>query len=297
MKKYYNVYWFALGLVIVLIGCRADGNRHVLGSGTPEAEEVIVSSLLAGRVDSSFVSEGDSVEAGQQLALIDVRKLEAQLRQSEAALEELVVNHRIARRAVEQAQEQHSNISATLKRQRNLLESGSSTQQIVDDLATQEAVARSRLEAAQDQLKALEARREQLQATLELIRLQISDGQVMSPLKGVVIEKYVEAGENVAPGSPMVKIADLDRLWIKVYLSEEDVGLVSLGSRVQVRVDALPGQPFDAEVVWVSPRAEFTPRNVQTRDARADLVFAVKVEFENPSHAAMIGMPADVVLP
>lgn len=284
-------------IMLVLYGCSGNSQRNFLGSGTLEADEVVVSSLLAGRLDSVSVDEGDSVAAGQLIALLDVQKLEAQLRQNEAALQELRVNHRIARRSVEQAGEQHENLLMTLKRQRSLLESGSTTQQVVDDLSTQEVVARSRLEAARDQLDALEAKQKQLEAAADLIRLQMADGRIATPLAGTAVEKYVEPGENVAPGSPLVKVADLDHMWMKVYLDEKDVSLVTLGTQVRVRVDAMPGKAFEGRVVWISPRAEFTPRNVQTRQARADLVFAVKVEFDNPDHTAMIGMPAEVLLP
>ena len=281
---------------ILLCGCGGESQKDFLGSGTLEAAEVIVSSLLAGRVDSVYLSEGDSVSAGQLLAQLDIRKLQAQLYQSEAALEELIISRRIAHRSVEQAREQHEIFLISLKRQKSLLESGSSTQQVVDDLSTQEVLARSKLEAAQDQLKALEARQKQLEAGIELIHLQIEDGQIISPLSGTVVEKYIETGESAAPGSPVFKIANLDEMWIEVYLDETDVGLVSLGTGVQVRVDALPDKPFEGRVTWVSPSAEFTPRSVQTRQARADLVFAVKVEFENPDHTALIGMPAEVYL-
>ncbi len=287
-----------LAVVLLLIcGCGTGVGDEFIGSGTLEADEVIVSSLLAGRVDSVAVSQGDSVEDGELLALINVDKIEAQLRQITAGLEELAVNRSIASRSVEQAEEQFNNLSSTLDRQQKLLESGSSTQQIVDDLSTQQTLAESRLEAARDQLKAIDAKQRQVEASMELIELQIADGAIHSPVAGTVIEKYIDAGENAAPGSPIAKIVNLDEMWIKVYLSEEDVGILTLGSKLTVRVDALPDKPFDGEVSWVSPEAEFTPRNIQTRDARADLVFAVKVKFDNPDHTALIGMPAEVALP
>lgn len=89
----------------------------------------------------------------------------------------------------------------------------------------------------------------------------------------------------------------MDEMWLRIYVSEQDVGSVKLDAELKIMVDALPEETFEGYVTWVSPRAEFTPRNIQTREARADLVFAVKVEFKNPDHSALIGMPADVVLP
>ncbi len=281
----------------LLFGCHKNDEEKFLGSGTLEALEVVVSSLLPGRLDSLLVSEGDSVQAGRTIGIVDTDKLQAQLRQSTAGLEELAINRRVAGSAIDQAQEQHDNIAHNLARQKVLFESGSSTQQIVDDLTTQEAVAASRLQAARDQLAALEAKEKQLLAARDLINLQIQDAVITAPRSGSVIEKYAEAGEILTPNGKVVKIADLKRLWIKVYLDETEVGLVSLGFPVQVRVDALPNHSFTGRVSWISPRAEFTPRNVQTRQARADLVFAVKVEFENPEGTAAMGMPADVYLP
>jgi HlyD family secretion protein len=292
----YNLAILSLSL-IMLMGCGNGDTAGFLGSGTLEGEEVIVSSLIAGRLDSLTVSEGDEVQAGQFLALIDIDKLLAQQQQTEAALAELEVNRRIAQRSIDQAADQHANLVRSLNRQKHLLETGSSTQQIVDDLSTQEALAKSRLEAARDQLLVVEAKRQQLEAALELIKLQVADGEITAPLSGTVIEKYIEAGENAAPGSPLVKIVNLDEMRIKIYLSERDVGMVKIGSLVRILVDALPEEQIDGRVAWISPRAEFTPRNIQTKESRADLVFAVTVEFDNPEHNALIGMPADVVLP
>jgi HlyD family secretion protein len=282
---------------VLFLGCGNGVPKNFLGSGTLEAEELTVSSLVAGRLETLLVQEGDSTQADQIIAVVDTSKLAAQLRQQEAALQELDANRHLAANAIAQAQTQAKNLAANLERQQNLLRTGSSTQQLVDDLSSQEQTSNLRLSAAQVQVSALDAKQGQLQATVELLRLQLRDAVIRAPLKGSVIEKYVDAGENVAPGSAVVKIADLNHLWIKIFLAEGDVGLVSLNQRVQVRVDALPTHPFEGRVSWISPKAEFTPRNVQTRKSRADLVFAVKVEFENPQNLASIGMPADVILP
>lgn len=288
-----------LSVIIVLVGfgCSNPREKNFLGSGTLEAEEVIVSSLLAGRLDSLWVKEGDSVAEGQVIALLDKEKLEAQVRQSRAVLEEVTVNRRIAQSTVEQAKALYDNLNSTLQRQNHLLQTGSSTQQIVDDLSTQAATAALKWESARDQLLSLAAKEKQIQATLDLLQLQIADASITAPLTGSIIEKYAEAGEVVPPNGPIVKIANLKRLWMKIYLGEKGVGLVALGKKVNIQIDALPRKALEGVVTWISPKAEFTPKNVQTRELRADLVFAVKVEFENADQRAAIGMPADVYLP
>ncbi|HEX7343337.1 MAG TPA: efflux RND transporter periplasmic adaptor subunit [bacterium] len=281
----------------LLGGCSNGPKKDFLGSGTLEAEEVIVSSLLPGTIEELLVSEGAAVQKDQIIARLDTSKLSAQRSQSEAALQEILINRRLAGNAIQQARTQYDNLAANLQRQQSLLQGGSSTQQIVDDLKAQEEIARLRLTSAQDQFAALDAKESQLRAALDLIDLQIEDAVIRSPLTGAVIEKYVAAGENVPLGGAIVKIADVKKLWIKIYLTERDVGLVALNAPVRVKVDAVTGHSFEGRVSWISPKAEFTPKNVQTRQSRADLVFAVKIEFDNPDGLAAIGMPAEVHLP
>jgi HlyD family secretion protein len=112
---------------------------------------------------------------------------------------------------------------------------------------------------------------------------------------GVVAEKYVEAGEIVPPGGAVYKIADLRRFWLKVYVGERDLGRFVLGAEVRVEIDAME-KPLRGTIAWVSPAAEFTPKNVETRDARAELVYAVKIAVTNPPHELKIGMPAEAYL-
>ncbi len=286
-----------ISAAIILSGCSNNRAKNFLGSGTLEASEVTLSSLLAGRLETVTITEGDSVLDDQILAVLDTSKLAAQLAQQEAAMQELEVSRRIATNAVAQTRTLAGNVASNLERQKNLLKTGSSTQQIVDDLETQAETASLRISSAQDQIAVLQAKQTQLQAALELIKLQLRDAVIRSPLAGTVLEKYVSTGEIVSPGSAVVKLADLKSMWIRIYLAEGDMGLISLNQSVQVRVDALPDHPFTGRVTWISPKAEFTPRNIQTRKSRADLVFAVKVEFENLMGRAAIGMPADVILP
>lgn len=296
MKRKFQTCILLAAFGFSMLGCDGGEERNYLGSGTLEADEIIVSTLVPGAVLTLDVEEGRFVEQGSLIALMDTSKLTAQLRQTRAGLREIEASRRMAHSSIAQAKEQHANLKLNLERQKKLLESGSSTQQIVDDLSTQAAMAELRLKAAEDQLPALDAKEEQLKASLELLNLQIRDTQIRAPISGTVLEKYVEPGENLMLNGSIVKLADLKHLWIKIYLSEDDLGKVRPGTDVMVHVDALPDEPFQGRVSWVSPKAEFTPKNVQTRRARADLVFAVKVEFDNPEEKAVIGMPADVYL-
>ncbi len=296
MKRKSHTCVLLAALGFLLLSCRGGEKQNYLGSGTLEADEIIVSTLVPGTVCAVEVEEGQFVDEGALIAMMDTSKLAAQLRQTRAGLQEIAANRRLAHSSIAQAKEQYDNAKLNLERQRKLLESGSSTQQIVDDLSTQAATAALRLRAAEDQLPVLDAKEEQLNASLDLLNLQMRDAQIRTPISGTVLERYVESGENLLLNGSVAKLADLKHLWIKIYMGEADLGMVAPGTAVMVRVDALPEEVFQGRVSWVSPKAEFTPKNVQTRRARADLVFAVKVAFDNPEGKALIGMPADVYI-
>ncbi|MCX5753178.1 MAG: efflux RND transporter periplasmic adaptor subunit [Candidatus Krumholzibacteria bacterium] len=278
-----------------LSGCGGKKQQGFAGSGTLEATEVTVAAQTAGQILRLAKDEGDAVAAGDTLALIDVEKLMLQRRQLLASVEEIRANRKPVAETVRQAADNLENIEKSYRRISALFEQGTATQQQYDDANTKYRVAQSQLESAKAQGATLDAREETVRASIALLDRQIRDGAVIAPLAGVVTEKYVESGEVVATGSAVFKIADTKRFWIKVYVSERDLGLFAVGSAAEVRVDAHP-EPLAGEVSWVSPEAEFTPKNVETKDARAELVYAVKVSIENPPGVLKIGMPAEVHL-
>lgn len=279
----------------IVAGCGREKREGFLGSGTLEAIEVTVSAQTPGQILRLAVDEGDSVSAGDVLAEIDVEKLELQRRQLAAGLDEVRASRKPAAEAVKQAEEQLANIEKSYERITSLFQAGSASQQQFDDISTKRSVARSQLETARSQKNLLDAKERQIDASIALLDRQIRDGRVTAPVGGVVTEKYVERGEIVPAGGAVVKIADVGGYWIKVYVSERDLGAFKIGEAARVEVDALKA-PVEATITWVSAEAEFTPKNVETRDARAELVYAVKVTLTNPPPELKIGMPAEVYL-
>ncbi|MGQ9560389.1 MAG: HlyD family secretion protein [Candidatus Oleimicrobiaceae bacterium] len=283
-------------MVLLMVACGRPRDDKWLGSGSLEARQVTVAAKLAGQLMGFFVDEGDTVCAGDVIAAVDSSKLVLQRAQLVAAQRELSHNLANARRTVELASEQYENARRQYERVRALAERGSAPQQQLDNAQIAHAAARTQLEAAKNALAALEERGKQLQAQMELLDTQVRDAAVRAPLAGVVVAKYAESGEMVAPGSPLVTIADLRELWVKVYLPEPELGKVSLGVQVAVRADAFPAEVFPGRISWVSPKAEFTPKNVQTRSARSELVYAVKVVVPNDQGRLLVGMPVEVSL-
>jgi len=152
---------------------------------------------------------------------------------------------------------------------------------------------RMQVDIKRREVEAGEARVDELQAGLNMARLNLEYAELKSPIAGSVLLKSTEAGETVNPGSPVVTIGDLDDLWMNVYVGERLVGRLRLGDPVSIRVDAHEKESFDGQIVFISQEAEFTPRNIQTKEERTKLVYRVKVAIRNREQKLKPGMPAD----
>ncbi|MHB9028284.1 MAG: HlyD family secretion protein [Candidatus Latescibacterota bacterium] len=299
----------ALGILLIA-GCSEKEDTSFAGSGTIEATEVAVSARSRGELARATFEEGASVKQGEVIALIDVEDLRLQRRAAAAGLNEIEANRAVLRQEISAAEEgvrqariARDNSRVTRNRIANLFKEGAATQDRLDRADTELSLAESRVNAAEKQLAAVKARqgtlqagRERIEENLKVLDNQIEEGSIESPISGVVVESFVEQGEVVNFGSPICTIADLSTVWLTVYIGEADLGKVSLGDTSRVRVGSFPGRTFPGEVTWISPRAEFTPKNVQTRESRADLVYAVKITLPNPEGVFKIGMPAEAYI-
>ncbi|MBD3235917.1 MAG: HlyD family efflux transporter periplasmic adaptor subunit, partial [Candidatus Eisenbacteria bacterium] len=181
-----------------------------------------------------------------------------------------------------------------LERVRQLAERGSATQQQLDDLVTQEHAARQRLTALEAGREAARAQIAQAQAALRLLEHSIDDGVLRAPHAGTILTTFVSEGELITAARAVLEMADLQHFWIKVYVPAEALGEIALDETARVYPGDQGEAPLTGRIAWIASEAEFTPKNVQTRDARADLVFAVKVELDNPDGRLKPGLPADV---
>lgn len=266
--------------MIYVQGKRRSGNSKLItASGTIEVTEVEISSKLAGQIEAFTKEEGDTVQKGELLAELEHKELSAQLKVAEATT-------KVAEAQIAQAKTNLKNFEDNLRRIKELFKSGATTQQQLDDIE-------SKTEAARDQVRSLGYSREQAQAQRNLILIQIENARIFAPISGRIIKKTAEAGETVFPGVPVLTLADLSRVTLKIYLKETEVGRVRLGQAVKVKVDAYPKESFEGKISYVSPSAEFTPKNIQTKDERVKLVFAVKITIPNPKELLKPGLPAD----
>jgi HlyD family secretion protein len=148
-----------------------------------------------------------------------------------------------------------------------------------------------------EELRRLRAQEREARAALALAEKRLSDMQILSPITGIVTERRAEPGEVVLPGEPLLEVADRRRLWVRVYLREKEYGQVKVGDRVEIRCDSFPDRLFPGRVRSIAQEAEYTPRSVQTREERVDLMFAVTVDVDNPTGTLLIGMPIDARFP
>ncbi len=298
----------------------ADDTNRIELSGTVEAREVDLAFQVGGRIARLLADEGDAVQVGQWVAELDARDYELALRaasaQMEAALAALaalragtrVRELRVAEAQLAKAQADLDYARVEFRRVADLVTRKLAPEDQLDQARQHQNVALAGVEQARENLALLREgpRQEDIdqaaatlrarQAAVETARQQLEYVQLRSPVAGVVSVRLAEAGEVVSPGKAVFRIAELGRPWIRAYLNEADLTRVRLGQTAEVRVDGLPGKGLIGRLAFISPSAEFTPKTVETRALRVDLVYRVKIEVDNPDGALKLGQPADVVL-
>jgi HlyD family secretion protein len=282
-------------LLLLVAGC--SGRELPNPAGTFETTVVDVAPVIGGRALVVQPEEGEAVARGDTLIVLDTELLTLQRAEIAARGESLAAQRRSAVADLAQAQRRLALTETTLARTADLLAQGSATQQQVDNQTAERDVTRSGIEAARGRIAALDAELAHLQAALAVTDRQLQDGVVLAPSAGTVLTRSLEPGEMAAPGRAALRIADLAELELKVYLEAGDLDRVRLDAKLPVVIDALPGERREGRVSWISAEAEFTPKNAQTRNARAQLVYAVKLRVANTDGKLHVGMPAEVVLP
>jgi HlyD family secretion protein len=305
---------------IALAGCnRGTDPTTIVAFGHVEATDVRISTKVGGRLDSFGVQEGDKITRGQPIAQLDTTDARLMLRQARAEREQAAAELRLrqagSRREdvaelealVAQDAADLAGAERDLARMQGLLDRGSGTAKARDDARTRRDVSAQRLAARKQSLararsgsrpQEIDAARARVGSSAARIAQwdqQIEDATVESPVSGVVTEKIAEAGEILQPGSGLCVVTNLDEAWLTVYVAEPDLGRLRLGQDVEVKTD--DGQTRRGKITFVASRAEFTPKNVQTRDERVKLVFKVKVGLDNEDGLFKPGMPAEARIP
>jgi HlyD family secretion protein len=292
--------------LIALASCGGDDARGISASGTIEVIDVTVSARVPGEVVKRFVDEGSMVRAGDSIAVIRHLTAPLELIQADAAVAAAKSAWDLLRRGsreedVRLARATMENLGKDLRRAEELYRDTLVSDKEVSDARTRYTVAKETYDKLvagplPEEIARARAQYEQAVAQAALVRQKIEDSRITSPVAGMVTLRAVEEGEMVQAGSAIVRVSVLERVRLVIFVPEADLGKLKLGDAAAVSIDSYPDRTFRGRVIYISPTAEFTPKNVQTKEERVKLSFAVKIEVENPGGELKPGMPADAVI-
>ena len=288
-----------IAAVVLAASCGTEAEFDA--QGTFEATEVVVSSEATGRILNFKVEEGMAVEANRMVGAIDSVQLHLQRKQLVAQQSALLGSRPDVKKQVAALREQIAKQNEELRRVENMLKDGAATTKQRDDIEAQIKILERQLDATLSTLdkntSTINNNSAALEAQIAALDDRISKCRIISPIGGTVLVKYAEAGELASVGKPLMKIADLDNIYLRAYFTSDQLAKVNLGDEVKVVADFGGEERYDytGRVAWISSESEFTPKTIQTKDSRANLVYAVKIAVENDGRLK-IGLAGEVVL-
>lgn len=298
--------------ILFCISCNKK-EKDFDATGIFEATEITVSAQASGEVQQLDITEGQSLDSGARVGQIDVYQLVQKQNELEAAKQQIYANKAATdsrqldlNKQLASLQQQISHAQRERQRFARLVQDGAVPRKQLDDLNDQISVLQRQMAATSDQLrsnnaafaeqsKGLQAQIKGVEAQQRQLERQIQNATIIVPKDGVVLEKFVEAGEFVGVGKPLFKLAQMDHVYLRAYVTSAQLKSVMLGQKVKVYADYGGGQQqeYGGKVTWISSRSEFTPKTIVTDDERADLVYAVKIAIKNDGRVK-IGMYGEV---
>lgn len=290
---------FAYPLLVLLAASCVEGNKAYDASGVFESTEVTVSAEGNGKILSLDLQEGDRLEAGQIVGCIDTVQLHLSEIQLEASRRAVGSGWLDISRQIAALESQIGKQRQELDRFTKLEKAGASNRKQVEDIQAQIETLERQLAAQEESLNSsnrnISGQADALEAQIEQIRDRIRKCVITSPVAGTVLAKYSEAGEFAALGRALFKVADIDNIRLRAYITAEQLTALKLGQQVRVFADqgSSGRKEYAGTLIWISDKAEFTPKTIQTRDERANLVYAVKIAVENDG-LIKLGMYGDI---
>jgi HlyD family secretion protein len=301
-----------LAALLFLMSC-GNKNGKFDATGTFEADEVIVSSELAGKITSFSVEEGQTIPKDSIVAVVDAANISLQKEQVEANIQALSEKTadvspqvRLLENQLAVQQSQLNNLLHEQARVQNLLKQDAATGKQLDDITAQVDVAQKNLAVTQQQInvqrsnvatqnRGIMSEGRPLEKRIAQLDDQLKRATILNPVNGTIITKYAEQGEITAAGKALYKIADLSTMTLRAYITGTQISQVKLGQVVKVLVDdgADKYKELPGTIVWIADKAEFTPKTIQTKEERANLVYAIKVKVKNDGYLK-IGMYGEI---
>lgn len=288
---------FYLSIVLIVAGCSNNSNQSD-AYGNFEADEIILSAETAGEIININADEGDRVRKGEVLALIDTLQLYLQKQQILASMQAIASKKRNVIVQVDVLKQKRKNLLIEKRRLDNLFKDGAATQKQLDDINGEIDVVESSIIATRTGLNTVNtgliSELKPLREQLKSIEDKLDKSRIKAPLDATVLVKYIMNGEYAVPSKPLFKIADVDNIYLRAYISGSQLAQAKLGAEVTVLIDKGENDyyKYTGKITWISSKAEFTPKIVQTKEQRVNLVYAVKVLVHNDGKIK-IGMPGE----
>ena len=285
-------------IAILLAACNSNKKEYD-ATGTFEATETTVSAEQSGILLNFALEEGDDVEAGQEIGLIDTTQIWLKIRQTTATKAVYQSQKPDLQKQIAVTRQQLAKAKTEQQRYRELVNDGAAPAKMLDDATSQVQVLQRQLDAQvstlNTQLSTLNSQMSATDVQTSQLRDQLQKCHIKSPSAGTVLEKYVERGEFVSPGKPLFKMGEVKQMFLRAYVTSAQLQNIKIGQAVKVFADYGNGQKkeYGGTISWISSRSEFTPKSIVTDDERADLVYAVKIAVKNDGYIK-IGMYGEV---
>ena len=293
-----NKYYLFILLAAFHASCNSDENNFD-ASGSFEAEETIISAEATGTILQFDIEEGQVLQAGQYIGYIDSVQLHLRKKQLEEQIKAVLSSRPDISAQLAALQEQLRTAEREQQRYMNLRKEGAGTQKQMDDINAQVEVLKKQIAAQQSSLgissQSISVQTEPLKVQMEQVSDQLTKCKIVNPVNGTILTKYAEAKEVAAPGKPLYKIADVSVVFLRAYITGNQLSQIKLGQKVKVFTDDGPDKYKEhlGTISWISDKAEFTPKTIQTKEERANLVYAIKIKVTNEG-ALKIGMYGEV---
>ena len=292
---------FYIGLGALLFASCSNKDGDYDASGAFEATEIIVSSEASGKIEYLNIMEGQQLEKGQQVGLIDTTQLYLQKMNLLSNIKGVRSQQPNIAAQTASIKEQITTLAREKQRTINLIEANAATQKQLDDINGQIEVLQKQLSASESTLQKssqnITAQSSSMDIQIEQIEDRLKKSIITSPITGTVLNKYAEEGELANMGTPLFKIADINNMILRVYVTNDQLSNIKLNNKVQVIVnnskDSDSNRVYEGTVTWISDKSEFTPKTIQTKNERANLVYAMKVSVKNDGYLK-IGMYGEV---
>ena len=289
-----------VGLLLLLLSCGNKNNQYD-ASGIFEVTEIMISAQANGELMSFNIMEGQQVEANKQIGYIDTTQLYLKKMQLLASMKAIESRQYNVSKQVAAIQQQIATQKTEQKRFENLVKDNAATQKQLDDITAQIAVFEKQLSAQTESLensnRSLSGETSGLAMQVAQIDDQIRKSIIRSPIDGIVLSKYAEQGELAVQGKILFKAADIENMKLRVYITADQLTSLKIGQAVKVYADQGKSdrKEYEGTVIWISDKAEFTPKTIQTRDERANLVYAVKAAVKNDGYIKR-GMYGELII-